>query len=72
MNNITDKIIEAGGKLWEKGDMKRIYMTCEQFNVVTGCEYSLSNSNNKIFYDFSTNAIMRSYKGKKPQIEVQY
>jgi len=70
--SIADQIIAAGGKVWEKGDMKRIYMTCAQFNAVTGREYSLSDNNNKIFYDFAASAIMRSYKGKKPTVETQY
>ncbi len=70
--SIANQIIEAGGKVWEKGDIKRIYMTCAQFNLVTGRQYNLSDSNNKIFYDFAANAIMRSYKGKKPTVEIQY
>ena len=70
--SIADQLIEAGAKVWEKGNMKRIYMTCSQFNKVTGRDYNLNDNNNKIFYDFATNAIMRSYKGKKPTLEVQY
>ena len=70
--SIADQILEVGGKVWENHGFKRIYMTCAQFNQVTGREYSLNDNNNKIFYDFATNAIMRSYKGKKPTIEVQY
>ena len=26
MNNMTDKLISMGGKFWEKGDMKRVYL----------------------------------------------
>lgn len=70
--SIADKLLAAGLKVWEKGSMKRIYMTCAQFNEITDRDYNLNNNNNKIFYDYATNAIMRSYKGKKPQIEVQY
>lgn len=70
--SIADKVFAAGGKLWEKAGFKRIYMTCNQFNKVTGRDYSLNDNNNKIFYDYAANAIMRSYKGKKPSIEVQY
>lgn len=73
MTNLNaEQILEVGGKLWEKGEMKRIYMTCAQFNQVTGRHYSLNDEKNKIFYDFATNAIMRSYKGKKPTLEVQF
>lgn len=70
--DIAAKIIAAGGKAWEKHGFKRIYMTVAQFNEVTGRAYSLSDSNNKIFFDYAANAIMRSYKGKKPTVEVQF
>ena len=70
--SIADQILEVGGKVWEQHGFKRIYMTCAQFNQVTGSDYNLNDNNNKIFYDFATNAIMRSYKGKKPTLEVQY
>ena len=52
--------------------MKRIYMTCKQFNQVTGRDYQLNDRKNKIFFDFEKNAIMRSYNNGRPQIEVQY
>lgn len=70
--NIAETIIANSGKIWEKADIKRIYMTCEVFNKVTGRDYNLNDNSNKIFYDYSTNAIMRSYKGKKATIEVQF
>ena len=69
---IETKLLAMGLKVWEKGAMKRIYMTCAQFNQATGREYNLSDKSNKIFYDCATNAIMRSYKGKKPSVEVQF
>ncbi|MFB6347875.1 hypothetical protein ACFBZI_07720 [Moraxella sp. ZJ142] len=69
---IANTLLEMGCKIWEKGDIKRIYMTVEQFNQVTDREYNLNANNNKIYYDFAKNAIMRSYKGKKPTVEVQY
>lgn len=69
--NITEKLLKIGCKIWEKNDIKRIYMTCEQFNEVTGREYSLNDKNNKIFYDFKANAIMRTYK-RKTKVEVQF
>ena len=70
--DIAAKIIAAGGKAWEKHGLKRIYMTVAQFNAVTGANYTLSDSNNKIFFDCAANAIMRSYKGKRPTVEVQF
>lgn len=71
-NQITEKLLEMGCKIWEKGSIKRIYMTVAQFNEATGRTYSLNENNNKIFYDYAANAIMRSYKGKRPTIEIQF
>ena len=71
-NQIAEKLLSMGCKTWEKGSIKRIYMTVAQFNEVTGRTYSLNDNNNKIFFDYATNAIMRSYKGKKPTVEVQF
>lgn len=70
--NIAEKLQAMGLKIWEKHSFKRIYMTCEQFNQATGSDWSFNDNNNKIFYDFDMNAIMRSYKGKRPQIEIQF
>ena len=70
--SIADQLLEMGCKVWEKAGFKRIYMTCAQLNKATGRDYSLSDTNNKIFFDYAANAIMRSYKGKKPTIEVQF
>lgn len=71
-SSIVDDLLAMGLKTWGKDDKKRIYMSVAQFNKITGYDYKLSDSNNKIFYDYATNAIMRSYKGKKPTIEVQH
>lgn len=70
--DIAAKIIAVGGKIWEAHGFKRIYMTVAQFNAVTGREHVLNDNNNKIFFDYAANAIMRSYKGKKPIVEVQF
>lgn len=69
---LAERLLDAGAKVWEQHGFKRIYMTCAQFNKVTKSNLKLNDDNNKIFYDFATNAIMRSYRGKKPNIEVQY
>lgn len=73
---MKDKIIEMGGKEWIKGDMHRVYFNCNLFNKIreenSMSEVSLSDKNNKFFYDVSANAIMRSYKGKKPTLEIQF
>ena len=70
--HIVDDLLAMGLNIWEKAGNKRIYMTVKQFNEITGYNYTLNDSKNKIFYDFKTNAIMRSYNGKAPKIEVQY
>ena len=70
--SFAEILLDLGLKVWEKGSMKRIYMTCKQFNQVTGRDYQLNDRKNKIFFDFEKNAIMRSYNNGRPQIEVQY
>lgn len=62
--------IELGGKEWAKGEMERVYINSEIFNELMGTR--LGDNNNKFFFDCKTNALMRSYKGKKPQVEAQY
>lgn len=69
---IETKLLAMGLKVWEKGSMKRIYMTCAQFNQATNNNFKLNDSKNKFFYDYATNAIMRSYNSKKPKLEVQF
>ncbi len=76
MTTIKNKIIELGGKEWSKGDMERVYIDNAILNVLQ-TEKELLNSNfgannNKIFFDVKANAVMRSYKGKKPTVEIQY
>lgn len=62
--------LNLGGKLWEKAGMKRVYINAEIFNKLEGT--SLSDNTNKFFFDCNTNALMRSYKNKKPAVERQY
>lgn len=62
--------INLGGKMWEKGTIKRVYINATQFNKLTGAAFS--DNNNKFFFDCETNCLMRSYKGKAPQVEAQY
>ena len=63
-------MIELGGKLWEKGEISRVYINAEIFNELAGT--SLGDNNNKFFLDCKTNALMRSYKDKKATLEIQY
>jgi hypothetical protein len=73
---MKQKIINLGGKEWTKHDMERVYITSDMLNVLLEEQgkgsYRLSERNNKIFYDVKANAVMRSYKGKKPSVEIQY
>lgn len=62
--------LNLGGKEWIKCDMERVYINADTFNEIKGTKFS--DNKNKFFYDCKTNALMRSYKGKKPSIEIQY
>jgi hypothetical protein len=74
--NIKDKILELGGKEWIKNDMERVYISNEILNKLLlerGCnEVNFGERNNKIFFDVNANAVMRSYKGKKPSALIEY
>jgi len=67
--SIADRLIAMGGNLWEKGDMKRIYIDLKTFNEVTGYEYSLNESKNKFYLDLKDNCIYRRYNNGRPKIE---
>lgn len=76
MNNLKNKIIELGGNEWAKNDMDRVYINNDIHNTLRE-EKGLSSinfgeRNNKVFFDVKANAVMRSYKGKKPSVEIQY
>lgn len=69
-NMTAADFLALGGKEWVKDDMTRIYINAKVFNDLMGT--SFGDSNNKFFFDVNTSALMRSYKGKKPQVEKQY
>ena len=76
MTTLTkENILALGGKEWIKNDMERVYMSNEVLNKVLeekGLDtVNYGERNNKIFFDCKTGNIMRSYKGKKPKIEVE-
>lgn len=62
--------INMGGKEWNKESISRVYINAAQYNELRGT--NLSDNTNKFWFDCNTNALMRSYKGKKAQVEVQY
>lgn len=76
MATLKNKIIELGGKEWTKGDMDRVYINNEILNILRAerelSVVSFGASNNKIFFDVKLNAVMRSYKGKPPAVELQF
>ena len=73
---MKEKIMKLGGKEWIKDDMERVYITNDIFNILREdldlCAACFGERNNKIFFDVKKNAVLRSYKGKKPEIEIQY
>ena len=76
MEDLKSKIIDLGGKEWIKNDMHRIYINNSILNVLLGelskGPVNFGETNNKIFFDVKANAVLRSYKGKKPKIEIEY
>ena len=60
-----EKLIELGGNEWVKGDIKRVYITQDLFNKVTGFGLSLNISKWKFYVDTETSDLFRT-NGKKP------
>lgn len=76
MNELKSKIIELGGKEWIKDGMERVYIDSSILNVLRDEQglppVNFGARNNKIFFDVKSNAVMRSYKGKKPAVELKF
>lgn len=76
MTNLKNKIIELGGNEWTKNDMERVYISNDIHNILREEKglgsVNFGERNNKVFFDVKANAVMRSYKGKKPSVEIQY
>ena len=75
MTDLKSEMIAMGGKEWNKNGMERVYINNDILNKIED-KMGMTNSrfgerNNKIFFDVKTSAIMRSYKGKKPEIQIQ-
>ena len=75
LEEIKAKVLELGGKFWEKNEMSRVYISCEILNKLRDekelSEVNYSEKSNKIFLDCKTGNVMRSYKGKKPSLELE-
>ncbi|OBX58542.1 hypothetical protein A9Z61_04265 [Moraxella osloensis] len=52
--SIADKLIAAGGKVWEKAGLSRIYLSQE---IVEKCELGIrfNDKKHKLFFDLITN-----------------
>ena len=78
MTNLKNKakIIALGGNEWNSLKMERVYISNSILNSLRDDQDSppvnFGESNNKIFFDVKANAVMRSYKGKKPTVLIQY
>ncbi len=76
LNEIKKQVIEMGGNEWSKNNMERVYISCGVLNKLREEEglrgdLTLGERNNKIFLDVKTGNIMRSYKNKKPTLELE-
>lgn len=52
--SMADLLIEAGAKVWEKGDMKRIYLN---MNLVRALDLGINfnDKKHKLYFDLNTN-----------------
>lgn len=70
MTNLENKqrLIELGGKEWNKHDNESVYITNEILNTLRDekglSQVNYGKNNNKIFLNVKTNIIMRNYKNK--------
>jgi calcineurin-like phosphoesterase len=72
---IMDDVVKMGGKVWDRGNMSRTYITCDILNTLDKeqggqGDYNLNSQNNKLFLDNLTGKVMRSYKNKKAKVEL--
>lgn len=45
------QLIELGGKLWEKGSMRRVYISLDIANKISGLDSNLNEKYHKFYYD---------------------
>ena len=52
--SIVDKLIAAGGKVWEKSGLSRIYLSQE---IADKCDFGIrfNDKKHKLFFDMNTN-----------------
>ena len=44
------QLIDLGGKLWEKGSMRRVYLSLDVLNSVTNLGWMLNGTKHKFYY----------------------
>ena len=52
-NSIADQLIEAGAKVWEKGNMKRIYLNMDLVSKLD-LAINFNDKKHKLFFDLTT------------------
>ena len=53
MNNMSEKLLAAGGKVWEKDSMKRIYLNMDLVSKLNlGIKFN--DKKHKLFFDLVT------------------
>jgi len=67
VKTLEEKAIEMGGKVWEKNNMKRVYVTLAMFNELTNSACRLNESKNKFYIE--NGQVFRRYKNGKPTLE---
>lgn len=69
MNTLTiEDVIEMGGNEWSKGDMKRVYISQDLFNALTGFGLRLNATKWKFYVDVKSGDMFRT-SGKKQVLE---
>lgn len=69
-----DYFLSLGGREWTQHGHDRVYITCDVLNKflteIGEGTVNYGERNNRIFFDAQENAVMRSYKQKKPSVVV--
>ncbi|RKS87312.1 hypothetical protein DES39_0532 [Orbus hercynius] len=56
-----EKLLAAGGKVWEKGDMKRIYLNMDLVKALDS-NINFNDKKHKLYFDLNTNRFDGSSK----------
>lgn len=50
VKSAEQQLIDLGGKLWEKGSMRRVYLSLDVLNSITGLGWMLNGTKHKFYY----------------------